>query len=338
MNQRYEATIKARGLTDAVLAFRSLAKNNIEFAKDAFDEIRARGDCCALALDIKGFFDNLDHRQLKLKWKGLIEVDELPPDHFAVFKAITKYAFVERKEVFETLSISVHNPKNGRRRLCGTQEFRTKVRGQGKIHTNSKKGIPQGTAISALLSNLYMLEFDTAVHKFVVEAGGRYMRYCDDILLIMPPNMEQDTLRFVHDEIKKLKLDINTKKTAVSSFKYSATSGLQTCDTPLQYLGFLFDGRQIIIRSAAFAKFSERMNRGVSLAKQTMQSRNKMRNIKGAQERRLYKRKIFARYSHLGKRNFLRYGYLAADIMESAAIKRQLRPLWTRLVKALEPP
>ncbi len=77
------------------------------------------------------------------------------------------------------------------------------------------------------------------------------------------------------------------------------------------------------------------MKRGVGLAKQTMRSRNKARNAKRADEQGLYQRKILARYSHLGRRNFIRYGYTAAQLMNSKAIRRQLRPLWGRLQKAI---
>jgi len=70
------------------------------------------------------------------------------------------------------------------------------------------------------------------------------------------------------------------------------------------------------------------MRRGVSLAKQTMRSRNSMRALDGKPERDLFLKKIYTRYSHLGGRNFLRYGYKASEIMNSAAIRRQLRPLW----------
>jgi RNA-directed DNA polymerase len=78
------------------------------------------------------------------------------------------------------------------------------------------------------------------------------------------------------------------------------------------------------------------MKRSVSLAKQTMKSRNKARILTGAQVQDLYLKKVYARYSHLGRRNFLSYGYKAADAMGSPEIRRQLRPLWGRLKQAIE--
>lgn len=335
LGQVYEAQLAEQGLGDCVLAFRSLGKNNVDFAKAAFDEISARGDCVAVAMDVTKFFDTIDHAQLKKRWMRLLGAVGLPPDHYAVFRALTKFSFVDRDKSFEALGVSVHTPRGGgKHRLCSPADFRLLVREAGLVTVNPHKhGIPQGTAISALLSNLYMLDFDAAARAFAEAHGGRYMRYCDDILFIMPPDLAGATEHFCATEIDKLQLDINPDKTDICFF--NKTGAGHTCKKPLQYLGFLFDGQQILIRSAAFAKFSNRMKRGVSLAKQTMRSRNKAKQAKGADEKDLYLRKILARYSHLGKRNFLRYGYTAAQKMNSKAIRRQLRPLWGRLQRAL---
>jgi len=320
LSVKYEAQLARRGLESCVLAFRSLGKNNIDFAKAAFDEIIARGDCVAVALDVSKFFDTIDHSQLKHRWMRLLEASSLPQDHYAVFKALTKFSFVGRDESFGALGVSVHTPRGGgRHRLCSPADFRKHVREAGLVQVNQHRyGIPQGTAISALLSNIYMLDFDAAAHNFAKFHGGRYMRYCDDILFVMPTSLASTTEGFCSAEIKKLKLAINPAKTETCHFVREEAS--QTCSQPLQYLGFLFDGRQILIRSAAFARFSNRMKRGVSLAKQTMRSRNNLKQAKGADQQRLYRRKILARYSHLGQRNFLRYGYRAAKLMNSKAI------------------
>jgi RNA-directed DNA polymerase len=338
LNDLYEEEISNLKLEGVVLAFRSLGKSNIDFAKDAFDEIHTRGDCCAVAFDVTKFFDSIDHNQLKERWKKLLDVKELSLDHFAVFRALTKHASVDRDRVFKSLGISVNNPRsNNRKRICTPLDFRTKVRGQKLVIVNDEKfGIPQGTAISAMLSNLYMIDFDAAAEAFVKNNSGRYMRYCDDILFIMPNGMETKTKEFVKIEIEKLNLQINFDKTECSNFASDIEKSVQNCDRPLQYLGFLFDGQRKIIRSAAFAKFSSRMNQGVNLAKKTMVSRNSIRSKNGSLEQYLYRKKILSRYSHLGQKNFLRYGYRAAKIMESSAIKRQLRPLWGRLMKAID--
>ncbi len=332
----YEQKIDELHLNDSVLAFRSLGKNNIHFAKQAFDTIKSKGDCTAVAFDITKFFDTISHRILKEKWKSVLKVGQLPPDHYAVFKAVTNFSVVNRDKAFSALNISVHNPRSGgKTRLCTPKEFRDVIRESKLIKTNTAGfGIPQGTAISALLSNIYMLDFDRAAKKFASLHDGTYMRYCDDMLFLMPLGMSSETEKFVLRELSELEVDINSDKTAVSNFKIVGTE--QHSDTPLQYLGFMFDGQRIVIRSAAFAKFSNRMKRGVSLAKQTMRSKNKKRVGLGSEKRTLYLKKILTRYSHLGKRNFLRYGLNAADLMGSKAIRKQLRPLWARLQKEIK--
>ena len=334
----YEQVVVKQGLNDSILAFRSLGKNNIDFAKRAFDEIRRQGNCTAIAFDISKFFDTLDHGLLKNAWKKLLGLDNLPLDHFAVFKGLTKFSTVNRDKLLSALNISTHNPRSGgRRRLCQPEEFRSKVRGGDLVKKNiEKKGIPQGTAISALLSNVYMLEFDLAAQKKVNEVGGSYFRYCDDMLFIVPSACEAYIKSFAEEKIQEIFLEVNPDKTDICVFSRMSDCGCLSASKSLQYLGFLFDGQRILIRSAAFAKFSNRMRRGVSLAKQTMRSRNEARALKGLKERELFLKKIYSRYSHLGQRNFLRYGYRAAQTMDAIEIRKQLRPLWSRLKIVLD--
>lgn len=129
--------------------------------------------------------------------------------------------------------------------------------------------------------------------------------------------------------IASLKIEINPKKTDKRVFRLKG--GHLHADKPLQYLGFLFDGQQVTIRSAALARYSERMKRAVRRAKLTKIKRNRLKIASGRVPKPLFKRKLYEKYSHLGKRNFIRYGLRAAETMGSAAIKRQLKPLWERL-------
>ncbi len=331
----YEQELAKRNLGEAVLAFRSLGKSNIDFAKQAFDTIRTYGECGVIALDISGFFDNIDHGILKKKLASLLGESKLPPDHFNVFKSITQWASVDKEDVYLLLGISKHNPKNGRYRICDAKTFREKVRGRGLVQTNSTgKGIPQGSPISALLSNIYMLDFDQDVKSMIDQIGGQYYRYCDDMLLIVPLSSKDQVEAEIMDKIASLKIEINPKKTDKRTFTRKGSQLI--ADKPLQYLGFLYDGQQITIRSAALARYSERMKRSVRRAKMTKIKRNRMKIASGRQPKPLFKKKLYEKYSHLGKRNFIRYGLRAAETMNSATIKRQLKPLWGRLQEEIE--
>jgi len=68
LSRQYEKALSAHGLSDCVLAFRTLGKDNIDFASHAFDYIKSKHSCCAIALDVSGFFNNLDHSVLKHAW------------------------------------------------------------------------------------------------------------------------------------------------------------------------------------------------------------------------------------------------------------------------------
>jgi len=330
LTEPYEKQLEVDGLGGSVLAFRKLGKSNIEFALDAFQKIRAMGDCTAIGYDISGFFNNLDHALLKEAWCRLLGTSMLPPDHYAVFKSLTKFAQVERKAVYKALGISEHNPPSELRRVCTPKEFREIVRKSRLINANTDPyGIPQGSPISAFLSNIYMLEFDRYMAKVVDEQGGVYFRYCDDMLFIVPTEFGKSLSGLVVPEIAKLQLKINDDKTDICEFRMRG--GFQTTKKPLQYLGFLFDGQRILLRSAGLARYSERMGRGVRRAKKDRLKFNQVRVINGLPTKPLFKRKLYENYSHLGGRNFVRYGLRAAKTMQSKAIRQQLKPLWQRL-------
>ncbi|WP_312975211.1 antiviral reverse transcriptase Drt2 [Stutzerimonas nitrititolerans] len=330
LNQAYENHLAKVHWSPAVLAFSTLGKSNIDFARDAFVDIATRDSCCVIAIDIKGFFDNLDHAHLKSSWQALLGASQLPDDHYAVFRSLTKFSFVYRDQVYEALGLSKNNPKQGRKRICEPQEFRTKVRDGGLIETNKdKKGIPQGSPISALLSNVYMMGFDEQIHAYVQSCGGAYYRYCDDVLLIVPLEKEAEAKALVDQRIDAIGLEIQAAKTETCKFKLSA-KGLRS-DRSLQYLGFVFDGANIYLRSSSLARYQERVHRGIWLAGKCMAKVNAQRISRGQLPRSIFLKKLYKRYSYLGRRNFISYGYRAAKIMNAPSIKKQLKPHWNRL-------
>ena len=106
LTQDYENELNERGLNEIVTGFRpSTRKCNIDYAKEAFDWIAAKGPCVALAFDVENFFNALDHSILKTQWAALIGDGKLPDDHFAVFKSLTRYSFVDRSKVFKEFGI-----------------------------------------------------------------------------------------------------------------------------------------------------------------------------------------------------------------------------------------
>ncbi|GGP23030.1 hypothetical protein GCM10010970_30300 [Silvimonas iriomotensis] len=329
LSEKYEVELEKHDLSQSILAFRSLGLSNIDFANNAFDSIAEIGDSTVIALDIKGFFDNLSHRYLKRAWGTLIGHSKLPLGDYAVFKSLTSYAYVDKRKIFSILNLSLNNPPNCSTKICSAQDFREKIRGTGHIQKNEKCiGIPQGSAISAMLSNLYMLEFDIFANRLAKSMQGRYYRYCDDMLFIFPGKYESIEDK-IETELGKYELPLNRSKTEIHIFE--TKNGKFCTEKPLQYLGFYFDGQRKFIRSAAFAKFSNNMRRGVSLAKQTARKHNRIREKKGESIRFIWKRKIYKTYTHLGGRNFITYGIRAAEKMKDKTISRQIKRLWGRV-------
>lgn len=338
LNHLYEEQLRVHNISKNILAFRALSKSNIEFANEAFQEIKLRGNCSAVALDLSKFFDTLNHSLLKDAWCRLLATDKLPNDHYAVFKAITKFSKVDKEKLYNLMGIPKNNAKHAkktRKQICSFSEFRNKVRKSNLIIPNKADfGIPQGSPISALLSNIYMMNFDIEMKEYVSSLGGEYFRYCDDMLFIVPTHEKDNVAGEAERQLLKLKVSLNIKKTEIREFK-STPSKIES-DKPLQYLGFIFDGDRIFLRSSSLSRYSDRMKRGVKLAKATMKRKNKIRKNKGLPDKELFKEKIYARYSHVGKRNFLTYGYRASRIMQSNSIRKQLKPLWERLQNEIQ--
>ena len=294
LSRLYEARLRALGIQDCPIAYRQVSKPgrgsgkcNIDFAKDAFDEIDRLGDCVAVALDIKGYFENLDHRRIKQIWCDLLGVAELPSDHYAVFKNITKYHFVDQRATFRRLGYFGLRERNGEmldgflrpysdmpKQLCSNADFRAKICGGDPaylslIQKNDKPyGVPQGAPISDLIANFYLIDFDVVMADYVRTRGGRYMRYSDDILLILPGGASEASaaVAFAVAEMCNHgpELRIKEGKTCVALFERVA-GGLrfqhlpQRPDEPakngFEYLGFRYDGRNVYVRDSTISRF-----------------------------------------------------------------------------------
>ena len=289
LTQEYEAALAKNCLDESVIAYRRIrgadgtGKCNIHFAQEAFEKIRKLGNCCVVALDISSFFESLDHDLLKSIWCDLLNVEKLPEDHYRIFRTITRYAVVEKQAVYERLGYYGAKPKlkSGRitsgylvpynkmpKQLCTGRDFRQKIAGgdgsKSLIRVNPKTyGIPQGSPISDLLANMYLLNFDCAVRKILDGLGGSYLRYSDDILLISPGGEKEGMA--LAEEIRGMigkfgsKLVIKEKKSSVFVFTnkgkaqdFKIVQGTQG-KNGVEYLGFRFDGKKIFIRDSTLS-------------------------------------------------------------------------------------
>ncbi|MDE6005873.1 MAG: hypothetical protein K2G88_10895, partial [Oscillospiraceae bacterium] len=190
LNEKYNERVRQDQIDLVAVAYRNnLGKNNIDFAKIAFDFIREKNICYIMIGDFTSFFDNLEHFYLKKQLCSLLQSDILPNDYYAVFKNITKYSTWELTDLL-TLN-QLPDTKAGRKELNSKsavltlEQFRKNKKQYVHKHTDSF-GIPQGSTISAVLANIYMLEADKAIHEYVKKYNGMYMRYSDDFIIILP--------------------------------------------------------------------------------------------------------------------------------------------------------
>lgn len=321
LNEAYEKFIIDIGIGENVLAYRRTGKSTLDFASEVFKFISNTKDCVVMCFDVKGFFDNLDHDILKLQWQRVLGVDRLPEDHFAVYKSITKFSYVEKEPLIKELLIS-KKTIGSMPRYCTTEEFHKKVRGGKLIQINQEgRGIPQGAPISATLSNMYMIDFDINISKYVSNMGGFYRRYCDDIILVISGSEKDKAQDFVMEQIKGLKLEISSEKTEIVEFKSDKLT-LETYaingSKKLQYLGLEFDGKNIYLRHRGLAAFQRKTARGIRGAVAWAKRKN------GGV---VPKRKIYEKYSIFSGQNYLTYARNAARKLGSPTIARQVRPI-----------
>ena len=234
------------------------------------------------------------------------------------------------------------NKSNGPNRLCTPKQFREKVVARGLIKRGTTRGagIPQGTSLSPLLSNIYMADMDLALHKWVATFGGKYWRYCDDILVVLPGQNGPDILKRLDLELNSLKLTRNHEKTSAFS---SRELGAQR---QLQYLGLVFNGKHTVIRSSSIHRYRRKIKKSIrwtegrqireghgnpNTAPFRKQALYNMYTEKPLRGRRIRERVSGRKYTG----NFTHYMRKAANSLNSSRLSRQrrreLRKLRSRL-------
>ena len=85
------------------------------------------------------------------------------------------------------------------------------------VAKDSGRGIPQGSPISPLLSNLYMRRFVLAWKKLGLERslGSRIVTYADDLVILCKPGKAEEALQRMREIMGKLKLTMNEEKTRI---------------------------------------------------------------------------------------------------------------------------
>jgi len=378
LNKRLEAIYEAGPvLSSAVIGYRSIriskrnnrCKSNIHFTKEVIDFIKnyEGSTLNIVSVDIKDFFNSLDHKILKRKWASLFGNHSLSPDHYAVYKAITKFNYVEISDILKEFSeLKIKRLSHLREKeilsFCKNgHEFKKRVVGNGLIKKDPfdeksdkrSKGIPQGSPISSVLSNLYLLEFDRIFSNLLTELGGIYRRYSDDIVFICPPENTEEieglmkallghkNYQLPIKEEKVQQLDLQ-KKGANSAGAIWEIRDQNNKIAAFKYLGFQFDGNKVLLRNKSISKYYRKtkslIRRSAYYAK-AAKKYNKKNPEKKPKDPWIYRSNIYRKKTHFGSRtfrtngkikrgNYIGYAYKASKIMGGSHIKHQVSRHW----------
>ena len=275
LGKDYNQRVARDELSKAAVAYRTdLHENNIHFAKRVIQFIRSNSPCYIMIGDFTGFFDHLDHKYLKQQWCSLLGVLKLPKDHYKVFRSVTRYSTWELSDLLALNGLK--DNRSGRRtlnsmlRVLTPEEYKANSNREHIRQNPDVFGIPQGSPISGLLANVYMLEVDKTVNDLVTDQGGLYMRYSDDFIIVLP-DTGSTTLQVFKNVSARFNsvpgLTLEPNKTQY--FRYEDTK-LENCGSlfgvPLEgrkrfinFLGFTFDGKTVSIRMKTLGKYYYRM-------------------------------------------------------------------------------
>ena len=145
---------------------------------------------------------------------------------------------------------------------------------------DERVGIPQGSSISAVFANVYMFDFDKSICNYVNKLGGKYMRYSDDFILILPRDDKfADHLKFLQSKVCEGKVTLEDDKTKIFDVNLEDETPIKSCSSKylsggkdikdaIDYLGFTFDGKDVTIKSKTIFKYYYRMYSKIKYIKQ----------------------------------------------------------------------
>ena len=361
--EAYEKYIADNHFDQSPIAYRQgLEKNNVHFSTEVFRFIRTKKDCFVYISDFTSFFDTLSHKLLKEKVRKIFCVSELPEDHYRIFKSMTRFRYFDLDDIAAiagqtTKELRGKNTKPAQ--LLTSEQMRAKKQQYLKSNLNKDPygvgvgtvGVPQGSPISAVYANVYMIDFDKNMTDYVDRIGGIYRRYSDDLICVVPPENEAELLSILETNIQDARVKISEKKTKFFHVKQGipfrdtkSESGSTETRTSIEYLGLSFDGISIKLKPGTLNKYYNKLNRRLHLMKQKSVDFGKV----------IGRKKVYKKLSHLGEanrrhqqmirgtesplreRNFFTYAYLASEIAEDPEIRKQLKGHMKRIGKFYE--
>lgn len=310
INSALDVVYDELGLTTNVIAYRRLGRSNYNFSADAYRFAVSNKPCVVLCFDVTGFFDSLDHAILKTRLKDILDVKELSEDWYAVFRYVTKFGFIDRDALKAHPEFAAQMRGAARAPIAKISEV---ITAGIPIHRNKNIfGIPQGTPISAALSNLYMIDVDRVMVDICAKIGALYQRYSDDILLICPLDAEVAVYNRLIECLSMHKLSLKEEKTERAIFDEKSKD-------IFQYLGFNMSMEGAVIRPSSLARFLRKAKYSIKKTKKLGEEA-----IARGDSTKIFTKRLRRRFQPVGARNFSKYARRAAKAFGSRRIIRQV--------------
>ena len=160
-----------------------------------------------IKIDIKGFYDSINQQILFDKIKARIKSD-------------IAFSLIEK---------ATTNPTVPKKYAKGDKDTYYQY-----------LGIPQGLAISNILANIYLSDFDNKISQ----QCEYYYRYVDDILLICNENESKTLYTKIKNELRRIGLDLNSEKTKTLKIHEA-----------FDFLGYKIGEHALSIRSESIQKY-----------------------------------------------------------------------------------
>lgn len=319
----------------------------------------------------------------------------LPGDHYNVYKNITRYSYIEINDLFQEFNKQIITQKrNNQGKLlpekikkisspkhlknqnaiafCTKENFlriknRPNLIKSNKYYINGRGeeklrnfGIPQGSSISSVLANMYLLHFDKLINDTVTDKGGSYRRYSDDMVVVCAKEFKTEIIELIKHELSNnYHLTVQDSKTQIFHFKKDNSKLI--CGQEFKkeinwnknfiYLGLEFDGSNTLLKSASIGSFYRKLKKGILRSKHYAGKNNKNTGV-------IFKQRIFKRYSYKGAKryrkyiwdkhqkkfekteyynwgNYISYVKKAESVIKNGKIKKQLKRHWNLLNKLL---
>lgn len=278
LNQKYDEMAMDHHIDEVAIAYRDNKKgnSNIQFAREVFDFIAAHPHCYIRVGDFEHFFDRLNHAYLKKQVKDVLQTESLSQDWYKVLHSVMRYTCVDRKIVAPFYD---KRSKRYFRSIKDYRKFRQSRRDAFRVN-QAGVGIPQGTALSGVLANVYMIAIDEKIQQFVQSYGGLYRRYSDDTIIVIPlnegPSVDLKALddmlqEWIHEAYLSEQLDKTKCLFYRDGVLYDASKQDDSCACArvhaMDYLGFTFDGKEVKVRQKGIYKFERKASTAIHHAR-----------------------------------------------------------------------